>query len=166
MRATEIVNSTTWTTECYGFIWGIILASVLPKFIGYFKETWLKKWIFSLVIALVLGVGYLKFKPVFFFGDYLLKIVLGVAITMFILIANVKFHIGNRISMFLGEISFEVYLIHGNVFGSISKMIPNLSSGVFILISLIVTVMIAFIVHMIATVINKRLFKINFFRKK
>ena len=166
LRTAKIVNSTTWTTECYGFIWGIILASLLSEFVHYFKKSWMKKWIFSLIIALILGIGYLKFKPVFFFGDYLLKIILGVAITMFILIANVKFHIGNKICMFLGEISFEVYLIHGNVFYVISKIFPSLSSGIFILICLILTVIIAFMIHILATVIIKQLFKVSLFRKK
>jgi len=166
LKTNQIVTSTTWATECYGFIWGILLASVQPKFIEHFKKAWFKKWIFSLVITLILGVGYLIFKPVFFFGDYLLKIMLGVAITMFIFIANVKFHFGNKISLFLGEISFEVYLVHGNVFGVISTIAPNLSSGLFILISLIVTVIIAFVIHSFAQVILKQLAKVAFQREK
>ena len=88
----------------------------------------------------MLGVSYLKFKTIPFFGDYTLKIILGLAITLFILAINVRVNIGNKISYFLGSISYEVYLLHGIVFGIVDAMIPGLESGMFILVSMILTV--------------------------
>ena len=63
------------------------------------------------------------------------------------LVFNTKFCIGNKINEFLGKISFEVYLIHGVVFGVVATFIPNSISGVFILLSLLFTVIIAYILH-------------------
>lgn len=166
LKSIDIVTSTTWTTECFGFIWGIILASFLPEYVNFFKKSWSVKWVTTLVISLVLGVAYLKFKPIPFFGDYLLKILLGIAITMFVLVANIRFRIGNKISLFLGEISFEIYLSHGKVFSLVSKLIPKLSSGVFILLSIILTVIFAYLIHILAMLITKQLYKISFFKKK
>ncbi len=51
--------------------------------------------------------------------------------------------------MFLGKISFEVYLIHTVVFELLENKISWLSSGVFILLSIILTVIMAVIVHWI-----------------
>lgn len=139
----------TWAPECYGFVWGIILSGINKEFRTYFVEKWKIKWGVSAVVALVLGVAFLKFKPVPFVGSYLLKIALGLAISLFVLVSNVRINYGNKVNMFLGKISFEVYLIHTVVFELLENKISWLSSGVFILLSIILTVIMAVIVHWI-----------------
>ncbi|WP_170830739.1 acyltransferase family protein [Pseudobutyrivibrio sp. ACV-2] len=144
-----VFTHTAWTTECYGFVWGIILGTIRPYFLKYFSDRWSRKWIISLLVSLVLGVLYLKFKWLPFAGDYLLKILLGIAITMFVLIANTRISFGNKINMFLGEISFEIYLVHGYVFNIFEKYYEWNNSSVFIMMSIITTVMCSYIIHLI-----------------
>ena len=156
----------TWHTECYGFIWGILLACVDNWFYNYHKEKWLVKLGISCVIALILGGAYLQFKHVVIAGDYILKIALGFAILLFILIANVKLSFGNSINQFIGEISFEVYLIHGQVYKLLNYgSSGELSSGVFIVISIIITLVCAYITHFIASYLIKQIYKIDFFKR-
>jgi hypothetical protein len=107
------------------------------------------------VIAGVLGVSCLKFKPVIFFGDYLLKILLGISITAFMLAMNVHIKIGNKVSRFLGNISYEIYLLHGIVFGLIGYMIPQINSGMFIVLGIVITIGISVIVHGMSKAILK-----------
>jgi peptidoglycan/LPS O-acetylase OafA/YrhL len=149
------VTTTTWCTEVYGFVWGIILCKQKDTFIAYMNKNWLKKCIGLCVIAGVLGVSYLKFKPVIFFGDYLLKILLGISITAFMLAMNVHIKIGNKVSRFLGNISYEVYLLHGIVFGLISYIIPQINSGMFIVLGIVITVGISVVVHEMGKAILK-----------
>ena len=101
--------------------------------------------------------GYLKFKIIPFWGDYLLKIILGILIIAFMLAINVKVSIGNRVSNYLGSISFEVYLVHILSFSIVKKITPDMSSGVFILVSLILTVVLASAIKRISTVIIQRI---------
>ena len=62
------------------FIYGIFLAVGKEKFLTFAKKNWLSKTAVACAAALVLGVAYLKFKGVVFFGDYLVAYaVLGVA---------------------------------------------------------------------------------------
>ena len=147
LSKTGTYTLTIWATECYGFIWGITLAELYSKIKQFFTDKWLLKWMVSLLLSLLLGISYLVLKPVPFFGDYLLKIILGLSITLFILIANVRFSIGNRLSLFLGSITLEMYLLHTNVFNIISRLFPAISSGLFIISSIIVTIIAAAIIH-------------------
>ena len=128
----------------------MFLASVKETFLKFFVQNWKTKWICSAIIALILGVLYLKFKPVFFIGDYLLKIVLGIAITLFVLIANSRIELGNRISLFLGSISFEIYLVHGFAFGLMGRLREWKYSSFFIICSIIVTIIYALVIHFVA----------------
>lgn len=153
MKMAGKIESTTWTTEVYGFVWGILLCQYFEDIKKILQNHWLGLVPASMMSSLIAGVLYLKFKPVVFWGDYLLKIVLGLFIISFILALNSKIQIGNKVSMFLGEISYEVYLIHGEIFYFVSILYPQISSGVFILVSIILTVLLSVIVHRLSKVL-------------
>ncbi len=149
LKYKELITGTTWTTECYGFVWGIILATIKENFMNYYIRKWNLKWTISCIISLVLGVSYLVLKSVPFGGDYILKILLGFAITMFVLIANTRIYFGNKINLLLGNISFEIYLIHGHVFNLFRNLHDWRYSSVYILSCIIVTIMASFLINLI-----------------
>ena len=159
MKFNSIIVGTTWTTECYGFVWGIILATIKNNFLDYHIRKWHLKWAISCIISMFLGVSYLLLKPVPFLGDYILKIMLGVAITAFVLIANVRINFGNKINLFLGGISFEIYLIHGFVFNLLRRLIVWHHSSVYILSCMLTTVIAAYLIGLIADKIVKVVIK-------
>lgn len=166
LKLNKIVHTTIWSTECYGFIWGILLHRFKVQFVEKMQSKWIQKTIAFMLVSICLGLVYLKFKPIVFAGDYLLKIVLGVAITAFILATNVKIAYGNKINFFLGEISFEIYLIHGRTFKFVAALVPEISSGLFILTAIIVTVAISLIVHIIVVRLVKLVYLIPFMSGK
>lgn len=127
-------------------MWGIIFSHIKKWFAEWMGKNWLPKCMTFCMFAGITGVAYLKFKPVAFFGDYLLKILLGVLIITFMLAVNSRIAIGNKVSLFLGSISYEVYLLHHTVFGFISFMMPRVSSGAFIGLSIFLTVLIATVI--------------------
>lgn len=101
------------------------------------------------MLSLVFGIAYLSFKPVFFYGEYLLKIVLGLIIIIFLFTLSSQRKFGNRTINFLGEISYEVYLSHGFIMLLLKTFIPQLSSGLFVLMTVILTIGFSTIVHYI-----------------
>ena len=157
LKACGIIQNTTWCTEIYGFIWGIILFYIKDKIIVFCNKAWVAKCIVLCLIAVLLGVTYLKMKTVAFFGDYLLKIVLGLAIIFFILLLNAKINIGNRMSTYLGNISFEVYLLHGKVFGLVAFLNASTQSSMFILISIVITVFASWITYNLSRIMIKEM---------
>lgn len=157
LRETQVINSGTWCPESIGFVWGILLYTKYDKIKLFFTDKWIVKVVISLVLSLTLGLAYLKYKPVVFFGNYILKIALGLSILSLILILNSKIRIGNKIIYFLGNISFEVYLIHTSVFKIIKQTIPTVDSGLFICFSIILTVLLASIIHYISNYIIKKI---------
>lgn len=159
------VNTVTWCTEVYGFIWGVLLAMYYNEVKLFFQKKWVAKTAIGCGIAGVLGVAYLAMKKVPFFGDYCLKIVLGVAILSFILILNSRIKIGNKLIQYLGSISFEVYLSHGSVFLIVRTLFPNLGSGVFLLVSAALTILISAFLQSLGKWLLDKLYRIRFFKQ-
>lgn len=152
-----IVQTTTWCTEAFGFVWGVLLFAGYDKIKAFFCRKWIAKTGVACFISLVLGISYLLFKPVVFWGDYVLKIVLGLSILSFILLLNGKFKIGNRISWFLGDMSFEIFLVHVPVFQIVESYFPGISSGGFIVMSIALTVLFAAMIHKVCGMVLKKL---------
>ena len=153
----DYINGPTWCPEVMGFVWGILLYRTKNRFLRILNDKWMMKSLLLCVIAGIVGIGYLKFKIIPFWGDYLLKIILGILIISFMLAINVKVSIGNRVSNYLGSISFEVYLVHILAFNVVKKIEPDMSSGVFIFVSLILTVALASVIKRISTVVTQRI---------
>lgn len=102
-----------------------------------------------MALSVFLGVAYLKLKPVAVFGDYLLKIVLGIAITAFMFEAIAKLRVGNKVNSFLGGVSYEVYLLHHGVFALLTVIDSDMNSGVFVITSVAATVVLAYALNRI-----------------
>lgn len=142
-----------WAVESFGFLYGILLPDWMEKFSAKAKQHWGEGLVVLTVCCLCLGILYLKAKHVIFLGDYLLKIVLGIAILLLILWANVKYPVGNVAGSFLGKISYEVYLIHWIVFEQFQQIPIDMNSGCYIIISIITTVILSTIIHAISSAI-------------
>ena len=85
-----------------------------------------------------------------------MKIYLGVVIISFILALNAKVRLGNEMNAFGGTISYEVYLIHGMVFGVVSWKFPESESGVFIALSILITIILSVAVQWLGRLILRR----------
>lgn len=146
---TDIKITSKWVVEPLGFAYGIIAASFSDKIKNWLKEKWIEKWITLMMVSITLGVTFLVLKPVYFFGDYLLKILLGLAITAFMFETIAKLKVGNRINRLLGGISYEIYLLHHGVFALLTVMDSDINSGIFVITSVAVTVVLAFVLNRI-----------------
>ena len=107
------------------------------------------KILFWGVLSIVFGIAYLRFKPVFFYGEYLLKIVLGLVIIILLFTLSSQRTFGNRAINILGEISYEVYLSHGFMMLLLKTFISNISSGLFVLLTVILTIIFSSVIHYI-----------------
>lgn len=148
-----------WFVESYGFIYGIVLYDLIDKFKEWSDGKWAIKTGLLFLISLIFGVLYIKFKPVEFWGDYCLRIVLGLSLTLLILMVIRRFKIGNVALMFLGTISYEVYLLHGVAFGLMAFIYPNSSSGIFIIVSIMVTLVVSVIINKLSKLSLKTIWK-------
>ena len=157
-------NSTlsSWCTEIFGFIWGLCLADMKDTFLRFSKEKWIQKVVALGCVSCLCGFSYLRFKSEIFWGDYLLKIVLGFLLLFLLLLFNSRICFNNRIINFLGWISFEVYLTHNLVFRVLDITLPGMNSGVFIALSLLTTIMLAtvekYINQSVLTTVDRMIF--------
>lgn len=146
---TELKVTSRWIVEPLGFTYGIIAAEYSDKIRNWVKEKWLLKCAILMVVSMALGIVYLKMKPIVFFGDYLLKILLGVVMNAFMFEAISGLKVGNKVNSFLGDVSYEVYLLHRNVFTVLAAISPSINSGLFVILSIMLTVALAFLLKKI-----------------
>lgn len=153
---TEFKIISRWIVEPLGFAYGILAAKYANEIKKWIGKKWHIKSIVLMVISALIGIAYLKFKPYVFWGDYALKILLGIVITTFIFTIIGKVKVGNKINGFLGSISYEVYLTHLIAFSLVSRMLSGVESGIYISVSIIVTMMLSVSVHWLKKLIMKR----------
>lgn len=140
-------NISGWCYERYGLVWGLLLYRFFPKVLNWFNtQRFVKILVFSLFCVL-LGLLYLKFKTDWFYGEYLLKILLCISIITLMFLISQKRAFGNRVGRFLGNISFEIYLSHGLIMGVVGYFYPSFRSGTFLMLSVIMTVFFSWLVH-------------------
>ena len=163
LKRNGIIPNTVWATEVYGFIWGILLASCKNDFIKWSTKKWNFKLCMSCLCSLILGVDYLLFKYIPVIGDYILKILLGLAITVFVLVLNTRIDLGNKLNLFLGTMSFEIYLVHGKVFELFENLFVWKEPSVFILCSIMATMVTSWGIYIISeklvSIVKRRLLK-------
>ena len=104
-RLTPLKLTLIWPTESLGFAYGIILFHYLDRLKKWSGEGWLAKSGYLILLGGITGSAYLKFKTVEFWGDYCLKIFLGIVLLTLMLHLTVRMIIGNKVNIFLGEIS-------------------------------------------------------------
>lgn len=153
-----------WSTEIYGFIYGMLLATYYKEIYNFLNKKWFIKTAALGVASLVFGAAYvIKLKQVVFYGDYLFKILFALTLTVFILAINTKFTLGNKLSLFLGEISYELFLVHPVVIKALVNIPATaaLDSGLFIVAVMGITLVVATALHYIM----KPLFKLMYGQK-
>ena len=152
--------------ESLGFIYGIVLYNCYVKYNKWIINKYFYKCIILFFASLFFGLLYLKVKPIYFFGDYIVKIILGICILLFMLQITGKFKIGNKVNMFLGKISYEIYLLHTVIFTFLNIIIEQFSlkinSGIYIILSIVITIFVSYIIYNLT---NYILNKINFNNK-
>lgn len=146
----------SWYPESLGFMYGIIFANIINIFKAKASKHNINKIIILFLASIILGISYLKFKYIWFVGDYILKVILGITIILFLFVFTIYIKIGNKISRYLGKISYEIFLVHIFVINVFNRMNLNISSGIYIILIISITMILASILNIIdVTIINK-----------
>lgn len=132
----------TWSFQSLGFVYGIIF---------YYSYPWLKEkisakwigWMFSACTGiLIFGFAYYIIH-IPFLSDYVIHLMFHFCCVLLLLVLNRRIKIGNKISKYLGRISFEIFLIHNSVYQMVLYFLPKLNAGAFLWVSLVLTVLFA-----------------------
>ena len=145
-----------WCYERWGLIFGLLLYRFRQPITRWLNDKRIQKTAVMLITCLILGVAYLKWKQEWFYGEFCLKIILGLAIITFTFLLTQKRAFGNRFSHFLSSISYEVYLSHGFVMAVLAEWWPGMRSGLFVLLTFAATFIFSFLVHAISSRLVKR----------
>lgn len=157
----EVSAEAGWCFERLGLVWGVLLYRYFDVVTAWMQKSRAVKVTVLLLLGGFLGVSYLKFKLVYFWGAYLLKIVLGFTLLLLLFTATSNRRFGDKVSNWLGSISYEVYLSHGMVLGIMAFFLPlDFNSGMFLFLAVLATLLLSTCVHAIGKPI------VNLLRKK
>ena len=145
----EVRAESGWCFERMGLVWGILLYRYFDKFVTWMDKSRMAKSIVLCIMSLILGVAYLKYKSIWFWGEYVLKIILGIAIILFLFTMTSNRKFGNKFSFWLGDISYEVYLSHGMMMGVLAFYFSGMQSGWFIFLTVVSTLVLSTFIHAI-----------------
>ncbi|MCD7980834.1 MAG: acyltransferase family protein [Clostridiales bacterium] len=154
-----------WNTSAPGFAWGFLLAGdkVLKRTKSALAKHYKAILIPSIVVMLVSALGYLKVEDVVFWGDYVLRVFVGLALLLAVLFVTWKVRIGNVLSRFLGTISYEIFLLHGFVINALSAANEHIFTDItpttvpFLLATLVITIVFAYLFHLFNTFLAKKI---------
>lgn len=153
----EVSAEAGWCFERMGLVWGVFLYRYYDNFVTWMDKNRMAKVIVLGLLGGILGVAYLKYKIVYFWGAYLLKIILGLVLILFLFTATSNRKFGDKASLLLGNISYEVYLSHHIMMAALICWLPmGVNSGVFILLTVLSTLVVSTILHSIGKpIVNK-----------
>lgn len=98
----EVSAQAGWNFERMGLIWGILLYRFFDKVVVCMNShRWLNVTILT-ILGGVLGIAYLKYKIVFWGGEYLLKVILGLVLILLLFTWSSNRKFGNKVSLWLG----------------------------------------------------------------
>lgn len=146
-----------WPYERMGLVWGLLAYTYRDRLLRLLRRRYAMRLSAALSLSLILGVMYLKFKDVTFWGEYMLKLVLGIVIMAAMFLATSRVHIANPFTRLLGNISYPVYLSHQYVMFLTAMVMPALTSGEFIVIIYILTLIFSWAVYRLTDPAVKRL---------
>lgn len=139
-----------WCYERMGLVWGLLLFVFFPRVSSFMLRWWCGKTFLLGFLSLILGVAYVLNKNIWFYGEYLLKIVLGFVIVSFVLFLSKRRRFGNAVINHLGGISYEIYLSHELVMSIVADFFPSISSGLFVCATLAFTIILSSLVHVLS----------------
>lgn len=146
---TDHVIPQGWCYERMGLVWGILLYRHRDAALEWLGGRRVAKTLALAAVCGVLGVLYLKYKLVWFWGGFLLKIALGLALIVLVVLLTYDRKY-NRAILSLGDNSYEIYLSHGFVMLLLAYLLPGLHSGVFIAATFACTLAVSYSVHLLA----------------
>ena len=156
-RLTDFKPTLIWIVEPLGFAYGLLAAAYSEKILAFLRSKATAKIVIFLISSLILGVSYLIFKPIEIWGDYLLKIILGIVILLFMFAVIKKVNIGNRTTAFIGGISYETFLLHEAVYTVIMDIdkTRSLNPGLFIWTGIVMTVILSRLLKLLSDICLK-----------
>lgn len=152
-----------------GFLWAMKEAEIKERIL---KHTKLHIYMVAALLLLLLfcffGISIQK-KILFFIpAEYLTfvySVYTSIIFILFVFLFNLRLQTGNYFQKWIGKISFELYLIHGLFLDLFkNKYIPIESPALYVFLSLILSIVSAFLIHNALKFIMTR--KIQFCEKK
>lgn len=104
-----------WYVESIGFLLGVLLAYHEEKINHFFQTHTIRKLCFFLPISIAIKHIYFDttLNEVYFLGNYILRMITDLLIITSILLLLSHFTLGNKVSKYLGKLSFDIFLYHG-----------------------------------------------------
>lgn len=142
--------SSGWMVESIGFIYGILIYYQTPILIKIRK---IKHFIIFGISSFIFGLLYLKYKTIYMLGTWFLRAILSASLILLLTTILNNYRIKSRTLTYIGNISYEIYLMHGIVMNLILNI--KIPSMLWIILCIILIIFASSIVKLVDTPIIK-----------
>ncbi len=148
---TKIKLAYIWPIEVMGFLYGVLLYAFRERILDIINKKQFFMIVSSFVASAILGIIYIKFKGVSQLSDYMIKICLSFFFMVLNIVILNSFSIKNKINMYLGKISFEIYLIHIIIFDRLHEILYINNSAIYIVTSMTLSFILSMFINLLCT---------------
>lgn len=148
-----------WCFERMGLVWGVLIFRYFDVIVAWMRNKQIAKIAVLTIISLIVGYASIKYKTEYFWGEYLLKIARGFVLPLLLFTVTCRLQLGNKAILWLGSVSYEVYLCHGVVMHALDTYCPQIGSGLYVFLTVCLSVVVAGCLHSIGAPIVKKLRK-------
>ena len=136
-----------WYVERYGLIWGLLVYRYFFNIIQWLNNKRGEKIIMSIVFSVLVLVAFhaLKYNGIGY--RFILEIFAALLLVVLLFLLTQQRIYGNRMTLMLGGISYEIYLSHRYVMELLLVLCPSISSGFYIILVFVVTIFVSFFIH-------------------
>lgn len=148
----DIIPFTVWPVPCLGFAYGILVA----KHIDWIKDYFSKYKIIGTQtfvvagLAILSGGGYICIKDFPLIGDYVLRSFLAFIVILFMFKLFAKIQFQGKMIQLIGNISYEVYLVHSFVINVLREIYRGWQPGIFIICVVAMSIIVSIIINRVA----------------
>lgn len=145
-----------WCTEAFGLELGVMAACYYPSLSKFCLTHNLWKCILLTLLGVLLGLIYISgFKYTYFWGEWLLRECLGSTLILLVISIFVYIEIGNKVTKLIGNISYEIFLLHGFFIELLVMLYPQLEGGKYICLVFLLTFLSACALRMVDVRLTK-----------
>lgn len=154
-----------WPTQALGFCYGALLTQYLPMFSHWMKRRYWFKLSAITVFAAFFTFIYAVIEPAISeFASVILQNIMVLFLILWVFMITFRLKLGNFASKYLGSISYDIFLYHGLVQVLMKSLDENsvrvnLSSGVFLLLMMLFSILLSAATHVVNSYILQYLKK-------
>ena len=144
-----------WYNASYTFILGMVMAKYHKSIFNFIKKQYIN------ILIIVAVIFKFTFMKTVYEGNLIPSIISSISFVLLSIIILTKISISNKILLFIGNISYEIYLVHGLILNLLFNITNN--KYLYLISVMVISILTAYLFKLS---LNKTIYFIKYIRNK